>query len=76
MADRTSAEIFGRFFKEAARQGEIARPMVQFMWSLSKNYDFDPSQMECDRALIKLGLASRGVDPRFPEDGKVVRYEP
>lgn len=62
MADRTSAEIFRRFFEEAARQGEIARPMVEFMWNMTADYDFWVDQMECDDALVTLGLAKRRPD--------------
>lgn len=74
MADRTSACIFGYFFEEAARQGEIARPMVGFMWNLARDYDFHPCQMDCDEALLKLGLAKMGVHPDYPDDGEVVLY--
>lgn len=76
MADRTSAEIFGAFFEKAAEMqptDDLAK-LVDFMWGKSKGYDFNEYQMYCDDALIKLGLAYKGVDRRFPEDGETVLY--
>ena len=77
MADRTAAEIFGYFFNTAARMKLTpdVRVLVRKMYWMSKKYDFSPYQMECDEALIQLGLAKMKVDPDYPEDGEVVVYK-
>lgn len=57
MADRTSAEIFGKIFEYVAEPGPIGKQaFANFLWALSENYDFDARQMEADEALIKLGF--------------------
>lgn len=77
MADRTAAGIFGEFFDLAAgiKQTPEVKRLALLMWCMTGGYDFSPDQMECDEALIKLGLAKRGVDPDYPEDGEVVLYD-
>lgn len=76
MSDRTSAEIFGEAFRFLAETNdERAKQMARRFWSMTSSYDFSPSQMGCDDALIALGLARRGVDPEWPDDGEVVMYE-
>lgn len=45
-------------------------------------FDFSSCEMQCDEALFKLGLAKRGHDPRYCEEGEqmvlyaVEDYEP
>lgn len=76
MADRTSAEIFGNTFvmlSEMEQTPEV-RKLVLYLWSEAGRYDFSDYQMECDKHLMKLGLAKRGIDPRWPEDGETVIY--
>ena len=77
MADRTSAEIFGTFFCRAAalKLGKKDK-LVKFMWALRTEYDFSDYQMDCDEALIRLGLARRGIDPEYSEDEETVLYDP
>ena len=46
------------------------------MWALRSEYDFSDYQMESDEALIKLGLARRGIDPDYSEDEETTLYDP
>jgi hypothetical protein len=77
MADRTSAEIFGRVFNYLAKspQSQERDNFAKFMYKATNDYDFDQCQMGCDKALVALGLAKHGINPRYPEDGEVVIYE-
>lgn len=45
------------------------------MWDLTGNYDFSPYQIGEDDALVKLGLARRGVDPEHPDEGETLLYK-
>lgn len=77
MADRTSAGIFGDFFcRAAALKLNKKDKLVKFMWALRTEYDFSDYQMESDDALIKLGLARRGIDPEYSEDEETTLYDP
>ena len=51
-------------------------PKYKKYWKMSREYDFSEYQMEADEALLKLGLARKGVDPDYPEDGDVMLYGP
>jgi hypothetical protein len=76
VSDRTSAGIFGLVFEHLAKQpDERAKKFAAVMWKEATNYDFDYRQMYVDEALIELGLAKRGVDPDYPEDGETVLYK-
>ena len=71
MADRTSAELFGRIFGLLAKNPteehkEIAREIFGF----SNEYDFSHYQMYAEEACQKLGLCQRGIDPDYPEEGE------
>lgn len=76
MADRTSAGIFGDLFVYLSEQpqDERTRAFALKTWADSQGYDFSHYQMEADEALIKLGLAKRGVDPDWPDDGETILY--
>jgi hypothetical protein len=78
MADRRGAETFGRLFRFLAGQGGLLDPcdLACRLWEEQKRHDFSPHQMECDAALIVLGLARPGVDPEFPEEGETILYGP
>jgi hypothetical protein len=79
MADRTSAGIFGDVFIYLASQPKSPErdAFALEVWCQSQgNYDFSNYQMGADKALIELGLARRGVDPAWPDDGEVVLYGP
>lgn len=68
MADRTSAELFGTFFELLAKNPtEEHRQMALEVYRKSRNYDFMDYQMDCDDALVTLGLARKKIDP---EDGE------
>lgn len=75
MADRSSARAFGLVFKHLAdepleRDKALARKLMRELDA----FDFSPDQMGCDRALIALGVAKKGVRPGDPEDGEQVLY--
>lgn len=77
MADRSAAELFSEIFKMLASDKPIDRQKVaRRFWELSGEYDFSHYQLYCDKALIKLGLARKGVDPQYPDDGKTILYGP
>lgn len=57
MSDRTSASIFGQTFEYLARKPEQNREHALVFWERAKHYDFHPCQMECNEALVSLGLA-------------------
>lgn len=79
MADRSSAALFGEIFgllAEHLEPGKVRDQVAKRFWEMSRNYDFNEYQMYCDDDLIKLGLAHRGIDARYPEDGECVIYEP
>lgn len=70
MADRTSAGLFGTFFEFLAEEpDERSKVMAEKLWRISKRYDFGPCQMDCDDALVKLGLARLDADgvPEYAE---------
>ena len=78
MSDRTSAELFGRIFgllaslkkEEKTDPQEIAHEFWEFLEKGS--YDFAHYQMDCDEALIELGLAKEGKEV---DDGLLYKGE-
>ena len=77
MADRTSAALFGAFFERLAETpDERSRELATWLWGQSRGYDFNDYQMDADEALVALGLARRGVDPEYPDDGETMLYGP
>ncbi len=79
MADRSSAAIFGDVFTLLAKEldpGPKRDKLARHFWKESRNYDFNEYQMGCDEALFTLGLARKGVDPDYPEDGETTIYGP
>lgn len=71
MADRTSAEIFGTIFAYLAQTpDERAKTFARALFYMSQGYDFSECQMECDDALVTLGLAKK------LDDGSVQYWEP
>lgn len=78
MADRTAAELFGTLFElidEHVLEPRRTELALKF-WRQQRQYDFSPYQMEIDGTLLRLGLARRGVDPDYPNDGEVMLYGP
>ncbi len=61
MADRTSAAIFAEVFEFLAETPDDPRTkaFAEKMWTRTHEHDFNSYQMECDEALLKLGLAQR-----------------
>jgi len=79
MADRTAAAIFGDIFTFLAEELDPGPPrdkLARHFWDQSRNYDFHACQMDCPDALIKLGLARKGIDPKHPDDGETMIYGP
>lgn len=69
MSDRTSAYLFGTFFKFLAEmeQTEKTREMAEKLWDMKNEYDFACYQMEADEALMDLGFARMGIHPEYNE---------
>jgi hypothetical protein len=79
VADRSSAYLFARIFgliDQHVHDAETRQKLAREFWRESHAYDFSPYQMSCDEVLMKLGLARRGVDPDYPEDGEATLYGP
>jgi hypothetical protein len=56
MADRTSAEIFGKIFELLAENPtDEHKEMAAKIYPMAGNYDFAPYQMDADEALITRG---------------------
>ena len=66
MADRTSAEIFGKIFNRLLviyNDKNTSKDTKEFIWDFSgelldmtKGYDFDLYQMDCEKALDRFDL--------------------
>ena len=56
--------------------GETRERLAKKFWAMSRDYDFSDYQMGVPEALIKLNLAHMAINPRYPEDGEVIVYEP
>ncbi len=65
MSDSTSAEIFGMLFEELAK-GTKPKDLAKKMWAEMGQYDFDPYDMDCQDALIALGLCEETDDEDDP----------
>lgn len=60
MADRTSANIFGRIFEILAEHPHETKTEISFrVWKLlrEQNLDFSPGDMHCHQALLALSFA-------------------
>jgi hypothetical protein len=77
MADRSSQWIFAEVFTMIAKyvpkkkQPEAA----EAMWKLSMEFDFSPGDMEVDDILIGWGLAKKGVDKDYPDEGEITLFK-
>lgn len=77
MADRNSAQIFSVIFTRLGSDPtEQHITWAHELWKMTLRFDFSEQQLCCEKALEKLGLARRGVDPEYPEDGKTWLYGP
>jgi hypothetical protein len=59
MADRTSAALFATIFERLAEDPERNWDEAGRLIEQAQRYDFNHYQMECDGALLKLGLARK-----------------
>ena len=75
MADRTSCEIFTKLMELLGNRDQWdSKELALEIWNFSRDYDFAPVDLDCDEELLKLGLAKRGIDPEYPEDGEQTLY--
>ena len=63
MADRTSAEIFGRIFRLLAENNtDDHKELAKRVYDMSQEYDFMDYQMEADEVLVELDLPVEADD--------------
>lgn len=75
MADRTSAGLFGKIFELLAKNPtEEHKIIAKEIFAYTRDYDFSNYQMDADDALVTLGLAVKGIDPKYPDDGETIIY--
>lgn len=76
MVDRTSAGLFGKIFELLAKNPtDEHKKIAKEIFDETGNYDFSYYQMYADESLITLGLAEKGIDPEYPEEGEVIIYK-
>jgi hypothetical protein len=56
MSDHQSAYLFGILFKELAKEPLDRKKLARKLWKMSRNYDFCDDEMDCDKALVALGI--------------------
>ncbi len=74
MSDKKAAYLFGTVFEELAKHSdkEGIKESAKKIYEESLEFDFADEAMDCDAALIKLGLArTRGIDY-----GTTIEYGP
>lgn len=70
MSDRSSAGIFAMVFKLLAKNPTSEnKAEARKFFKKSMEHDFSPYQMYADKACLALGIARKGVDPDYPDDG-------
>lgn len=68
LSDRTSAGLFAGIFEFLAEEpDERGKKFARRLWEMTKQYDFTPCQMECDDALLDLGLMRKGTYPQHDQ---------
>jgi hypothetical protein len=80
MGDSTSASMFRRVFLDLAdgiadapaMVAEERKRIASMLWSETSRLDFADHELECDWALVALGLARRVPDPEYPDEVKVI----
>lgn len=76
MADRTSARLFGEIFQLLAENPTEENKLIALkIYDKAGEYDFSWYQMDADESLVTLGLAKRGIDPDYPEEGETILYK-
>lgn len=74
VADRESAHLFSMIFEILAEYpDERNKALALRFWGLTGGYDFAYQQMECDDALVTLGLAKKISNRKCPEK-EIVAY--
>ena len=80
MGDTSGAEMGGDVFDLLARahkRPDKFDPLKEArkFWKKMELIDCSPDEMDADKALLTLGLACKGVDPDYPEEGPIVLYK-
>jgi hypothetical protein len=73
MSDRGAQDIFGTLFRLLGAYEHV--PIAWAMWEKARQFDTHPCDWECDKELMALGLAKRGLSPDDPEDGEITLYK-
>ncbi len=69
IADKTAAYLFGMFFEELAKHSHLTsiKESAKKVYEESLDFDIEDSDMDCDAALVKLGLKeSPNEKPEHP----------
>jgi hypothetical protein len=63
-----TAYVMGRVMEMIAKEvpKERRRAVAKQIWKLCDGIDFNESEMECDKALLSMGLAVDKPDPDYP----------
>ena len=74
MSDRRSAELFGEIFRLIRKHvpKDERKVIAERYWLKSADFDFHPSDMQCDAVLKKLGLAEEKIS-KTGEDVTIYR---
>lgn len=65
------AQLFAEIFTvvdDYVEDEDARHSLSRRFWVLTKDYDFEYADMDCDEALIHLGLARTLPDPEYPGD--------
>ena len=77
MADRTSCEIFTKLMELLGNRDQWdSKELALEIWNFSRDYDFDPVDLDCDEELLKLGLAMKvnGIEFEGLREGEQMIY--
>jgi len=76
MSDRSAGDLFRTMFRLI---GSDPTPQhikwAKKLWKKSGEFDTHPGDWGCDKDLITCGLAKRGANKDYPEDGTVILYK-
>ena len=67
--------LVGVFEKLASDPTEQHKQWAIEFWKQAHRYDFSWDQMRCDKALLVLELARKGIDPDFPNEPEGIIYK-
>jgi hypothetical protein len=75
MSDRKSCRIFAGILELLARDcSDDRKALAREVVRMSREYDFSLGDTGADDAGIALGVARRGIDPRYPGDGEMTLW--